>query len=234
MKPDNPIKTAISTLRPGDAITDLNCHSCAANYIVVLERDTGGSVFELTRSSVKPTLSRDDRGPYRWKGQFKMFFDRDGRPHDHILPDSQVVEGIGNDVVLQYMGIPGLTEVRYVIEPSNLAGPTFDEVTLQKVEVLLGRMKSAEGAQQQVEYLQLVVQLLFGGTVLNERQMRGVLIAMNRFARIHASTQRSPLGGLGVLLGAMMSGTVGIEIIHGRSSQDGAAREQGTGNARHT
>lgn len=213
LKPSNPIKTAISTLRPGDVITDLACPECAHQHIVVLERDPGGTTFELSKHSNELLFLRDERGPYQWKGSHKMFFDRHGRPHDHIGPESRVVESLGSEAVRHYKSIPALPDVRYAISPLNLAGVTIDNVTKQKMEVLFGRVRSAQTAQEQVDYMQLVAQLLFGNVQLNEEQMRGVLVVMNRFAVMHLSSRRSPLGGLEDILGMMFGDLVDVQIV---------------------
>jgi hypothetical protein len=210
----NPIKTAFATLRPGDTITSLNCDHCASNHIVVLERDPGGSLFQLSRSSARPGFVLDVRGPYHWKGEHKMFFDKAGQPHDHIVPKSEVVEGAGMDALLQYRSLPSLDSVRYAIAPEDLPGIMYSDVERGRIESLFARLAVAKDRNEQVGTMQLIVQEVFGRVELNEKQMRGILLVMNSFAGTVAAQQRSASSMLNILaaLGGL-GGLMSVEVV---------------------
>ena len=207
------LKAAISTLRPGDVITNVACTNCEHGKILVLERDTGGSIFELSMAGGDITFIRDANGPFQWNGSVKAFYDKHGRRHDHITVDCAVLEAAGLDAVEHYKSTPTLKDVSYIIDPNDLVGGMFDPVKLQKLQGFLLYMSATTNRDERVGYMQLIIQMLFGDTKLNEQQMRGIMIAVNEIAQARGDSQPRPsLGGLEDILDALMGGLVGVKI----------------------
>lgn len=231
MKKTKTLRAAISTLRPGDVITNLACASCAHGKILVLERDTGGSTFELSMAGEGITFIRDTNGPFHWNGSKKAFYDKHGRQHDHISLDCAVLEAAGLDAVEHYKSLPVLDDVNYAISPEDLTGGMFDGVKQQKLQLLLRSLAEAKDPDEYVGYMQLIIQMMFGDTKLNEQQMRGIMIAVNGIAQARGDSQPRPsLGGLEDLIDALMGGLVGVKITSVGGSPFGEHDETRLGN----
>lgn len=196
------LNRAMNGLRPGDVLTNLNCHGCQGRKILVLAR-VGEDRYDFSARADEINIVRDREGPWRWHESEQVFRNRDGTAHDHIGSEVEVLEGAGLRELAWYRELPNPGLARFHIDPRNALGHFRDPSTEAKIEAIINRSDDNEGFARD---LQQAVEFIFGSSseMIDERRMR-YLVSL-----VHAAGQKFGRSrGLGVddILGAViMSG----------------------------
>ncbi len=169
----------MQNLRPGDAITNLDCPVHRNHRILVLA-SCGGTWFDFSVKSVGAlSIVRDTKGPWRWDDHAEAFVNHDGRQYGHVGPETIVQQGAGIEQLQWYRDLPAPEADRWYIDPDDLIGTAGDPGTIAKLEALLARPDEGDG-RQQIRNTSHVLEMILGGTgALDARRMRLLHVLIN-------------------------------------------------------
>ncbi len=203
----NRLNRAMTGLRPGDVLTNLNCAGCQSRKILVLAR-VGDDRYDFSVRANEINIIRDTDGPWRWNEAEQLFRNRDGTAHDHIGSEVEVLEGAGLRELLWYRELPSPNLTRFQIDPRNALGAFLDPGMVAKLEAIINRSDDDAGFARD---LQQAVELVFAGSVdvVDERRMRYLVTLIHSVGQKLGRTSRGM--GMGDILGAVIMGAGGQE-----------------------
>lgn len=195
---------AMSSLRPGDVLTDLACGGCRDRKILVLAR-AGEGRYEFSERADEINIVRDQKGPWRWV-EHRLHFENDrGEIHDHIGAEVRLLEGAGLMQLQWYRELPAPEQARFHIDPKNALAHFTDPAMEAKLVALLNREAEGNNAEF-ARNLQQAIDLIFGGAThaVDERRMRHLVVLAHAVGQKLARSSRGP--SIADILGAFVGG----------------------------
>ncbi|MDB5260630.1 MAG: hypothetical protein JWN37_861 [Candidatus Nomurabacteria bacterium] len=194
-----------STLRPGDVITGFGCDECADTKVLVLKKHENGA-FDLSFRASRIYLAKDVCSPYTWEAPY--FIDQDGRPHDHIRPDSTVMVAAGVEELGWYQSLPQPSDAPFQLADWKTLGAQRNNKKIAQLEALLAGAMYPPEPEVRMQNMQLAVGLALEGVKLEGPQMRLIVELICAYG-VACSKQSSGSGGVDALMASIFASSLG-------------------------